>query len=234
MSRLGHRTYGVQGGDFGAVIAPDVARVAPERVLGVHVNAATGGFAPYEDIGAEAAELTVTERARLARIAALASDGDGYLRVSATRPFTLSYALNDSPVGQLAWIVEKFHSWTDSRHTLPESAVDRDRLLTDVSIYWYTGTAGTSANLYYELMHHPQDLTRSGVPTGVAAFAEDVAIRRYAERHNTIVHWTDFDTGGHFAALETPRLLTHDIRDFFRSRRTAGSEPPRPSSAGSR
>lgn len=217
MSRLGYESYGVQGGDFGAVIAPDVARVAPDHVLGVHVNAATGGFAPYEDVSGEAGELTDVERARLARIAVLASDGDGYLRVSATRPFTLGYALNDSPVGQLAWIAEKFHSWTDARHTLPDAAVNRERLLTNVSLYWFTETAGTSANLYYELMHHPQDLSPSGVPTGVATFAEDVAIRRYAEPHNDIVHWTDFEVGGHFAALETPGLLVGDIQTFFQN-----------------
>lgn len=104
----------------------------------------------------------------------------------------------------MAWIVEKFKEWTNSGHELPEQAIDRDRILTDVMIYWLTGTAGSSANLYYDGMHAEEWPTPTQVPTGVATFAEDVAIRRYAERGNNIVHWSDFDEGGHFAALETP------------------------------
>ena len=100
---------------------------------------------------------------------------------------------------------------------LPEDAVDRDRILTNVTLYWLTGTAGSSARLYYENMHTQswgQDPGKTA--TGVAAFAEDIAIRRYAERGNNIVHWSDFDRGGHFAAMEVPELLIKDVRDFFR------------------
>jgi epoxide hydrolase len=100
---------------------------------------------------------------------------------------------------------------------LPEDAIARDEILADVSVYWFTGTAGSTANLYYESMHSGDWPTPSPVPTGVAVFAEDIAIRRYAERANNIVHWSDFDTGGHFAALETPDLLVRDIRTFFTS-----------------
>ena len=126
-------------------------------------------------------------------------------------------ALTDSPAGQLAWIVEKFKEWTNTSHALPEDAVPRDEILADVSVYWFTGTAGSTANLYYESMHSGDWPTPSGVPTGVAVFAEDVAIRRYAERANNIVNWSDFETGGHFAALETPGLLVQDVRTFFSS-----------------
>jgi hypothetical protein len=87
-------------------------------------------------------------------------------------------------------------------------------------LYWLTGTAGSAANIYYESMHSGRWPTKSDTPTGVAVFAEDLAIRRYAERANTIVHWSDFDTGGHFAALEVPELLTQDMRVFFRALRT--------------
>ena len=97
----------------------------------------------------------------------------GYVHIQGTRPKTLAYGLTDSPVGQLAWIVEKFKEWTDPAAALPEDAVDRDRLLTNVSLYWFTGTAGSSANLYYEALHDPTGRKRkhrNTVPTGVAVF----------------------------------------------------------------
>lgn len=153
----------------------------------------------------------------MARLASFLSEGNGYFQIQATRPQTLAYALADSPAGQLAWIVEKFKEWTNSARVLPEDAVARDDILTDVSIYWFTGTAGSSANIYYESMHSGDWPTPSPVPTGVAVFAEDVAIRRYAERLNNIVHWSDFDDGGHFAALEAPGPLVDDVRAFFAS-----------------
>lgn len=126
-------------------------------------------------------------------------------------------ALSDSPAGQLAWIVEKFKEWTDSSAELPEDAVGRDHMLTNVMLYWLTGTAASSARLYYENMHSLSwDQRPSRTPTGVAVFAEDVAIRRYGERGNNIVHWSDFERGGHFAAMEVPDLLIGDVREFFR------------------
>ena len=152
---------------------------------------------------------------RLDRKKAYLSEGNGYFQIQATRPQTLSYGLTDSPVGQLAWIVEKFKEWTHGE--LPEDSVDRDRMLTNVMLYWLTGTAGSAANIYYESMHSQNWPTPSGVPTGVAVFAEDIAIRRYAEQGNTIVHWSDFERGGHFAAMEVADLLVDDVRTFFRS-----------------
>ena len=219
MRRLGYDRYGAQGGDFGAFVAPDLGRVDPDHVVGVHVNAATMGFIPFGDIPeAEQATLSPTEKERVQRLGNFMIEGNGYYQIQATRPQTLSYALTDSPAGQLAWIVEKFKEWTNSGHQLPEEAISRDDILTDVSIYWFTGTAGSAANVtYYESMHSGNWPTPSPVPTGVAVFAEDVAIRRYAEQANNIVHWTDFDAGGHFAALETPDLLIQDVRAFFAS-----------------
>ena len=144
----------------------------------------------------------------------------GYMQLQSTRPQTVMHALHDSPVGQLAWIVEKFKEWTDDSSAMPEDAVDRDHLLTNVMLYWLTGTAGSSANIYYEGAHAGgwgQKIDRSPVPTGVAAFGTDVAIRRYAETANTITHWSDFETGGHFAAMEAPTLFVGDLREFFRT-----------------
>ena len=142
----------------------------------------------------------------------------GYGAIQSTRPQTLAYALTDSPAGQLAWIAEKFYEWTDG--DLPDDAVDRDQLLTNVTVYWLTQTAGSSARLYFEA-------ARSGtwgppppstVPTGVAVFPYEIAppIRRFAELSNNIVHWSEFDRGGHFAAMEEPDLLVADVRQFFR------------------
>ena len=219
MRRLGYERYGAQGGDFGAFVAPDVGRVDPGHVIGVHVNAATMGFIPFGDIPeAEQATLSQAEQERVQRLHTYLTEGNGYFQIQATRPQTLSYALTDSPAGQLAWIAEKFKEWTNSGHQLPEDAISRDDILTDVSIYWFTQAAGSAANVtYYEGMHSGDWPAPSPVPTGVAVFAEDVAIRRYAEQANNIVHWSDFDTGGHFAALETPDLLVRDIRAFFAS-----------------
>jgi pimeloyl-ACP methyl ester carboxylesterase len=212
MRALGYERYGAQGGDFGAFVAPDLGRVDPDHVIGVHVNAATMGFIPFGDLPPEEeAELTDAERARIVRMQHFLSEGSGYFQIQATRPQTLTHALVDSPVGQLAWIVDKFKEWTHG-----EDAVDRDRLLTNVMLYWLTGTAGSAANLYYESMHSKNWPTPSAVPTGVAVFAEDIAIRRYAERGNNIVHWSEYDRGGHFAALEAPDLLVDDVRTFFR------------------
>jgi pimeloyl-ACP methyl ester carboxylesterase len=218
MARLGYERYGAQGGDFGAFVAPDLGRVDPDHVIGVHVNAATMGFIPFGDIPEQdLATFSPAEKERAQRLQGFLAEGNGYFQIQSTRPQTLSYGLTDSPAGQLAWIVEKFKEWTNTGHALPEDAIPRDEILADVSVYWFTGTAGSTANLYYESMHSGDWPTPSQVPTGVAVFAEDIAIRRYAERANNIVHWSDFGTGGHFAALETPDLLVQDIRTFFAS-----------------
>jgi epoxide hydrolase len=216
MRRLGYARYGAQGGDVGAGISPDLGRVDPDHVVGVHVNAATVGFMPFPPLPeAELAELTDAEKARVERIAAFMSDEFGYAQIQSTRPQTLSYGLTDSPAGQLAWIVEKFQGWTHGSQ-VPEDAVDRDHMLTNVMLYWLTRTAGSSATIYYENAHAGQWPEPNPAPTGVAVFAEDIAIRRYAEQNNNIVHWTEFDRGGHFAAMEAPDLLVGDVRTFFR------------------
>jgi len=228
MARLGYTRYGVQGGDEGAFLAPEMGRLDSAHVAGVHVNAMVQiPSAPQFLLGMLL--FTKAERRRMATFKHFRDEMMGYLHVQSTRPNTLAHALNDSPVGQLAWIVEKFKEWTDPAARLPEDAVARDRILTDVSIYWFTGTAGSAANLYYENLHDPAALKRkprSPVPTGVAVSpTQDVTIRRWAARENTIVHWTELARGGHFAALEVPDLFVDDLRAFFRkvARRTAGA-----------
>jgi pimeloyl-ACP methyl ester carboxylesterase len=223
MARLGYDRYGAQGGDVGAMVSPELGRIDADHVVGVHVNAASVGFIPLGPVDpAELAELTPAEKARLERIEHFRNEEFGYNLLQSTRPQTIAYALTDSPVGQLAWIVEKFKAWTDPAAELPEDAVDRDRLLTNVMVYWLTGTAGSSARWYYESAHDPAAWApkeRSATPTGVVLFGQDVAIRRFGERQNTIVHWSESDRGGHFAAMEVPDLLVEDVRTFFRALR---------------
>ena len=229
MERLGYERYGAHGGDFGSMLSPELGRLHPDRVVGVHVN----GFLtrPTRD-PAQLASLTDADKARLEAYQRFLRQR-GYAIVQATRPQTLAYALTDSPVGQLAWIVERFKEWTDSANPA-EDAVDRDQLLTNVTLYWLTGTAGTSARLFKETGN---DLKRSNepstVPTGVAVFpAEPIQpIRGLIEPNHNIVHWSEFDRGGHFPAMEVPDLLVGDLRGFFRPLRDpVGSAKPATSS----
>jgi pimeloyl-ACP methyl ester carboxylesterase len=218
MDRLGYRRYGVQGGDVGAFIAPAMGRIAPDRLIGLHLNALVAF--PAGD-PAELAGLTEADQARLAAMQRWQRSSGAYLQLQGTRPQTLAHALADSPAGQLAWIVEKFQEWTDPAAAQPEDAVDRDTILTDVSIYWLTATAGSAAHTYYERFNDPAlwaPRPRSEVPVAVAVFTTDVTVRPFAERDHNVVRWTEFSRGGHFAALEAPDLLTGDVREFFRGR----------------
>ena len=211
MRRLGYERYGAQGGDTGALVSPELGRIDPEHLAGIHVN----NLLTFPS--GELHDLSDADQGRLKLMQRWQNEMAGYASIQSTRPQTLAYALTDSPAGQLAWIVEKFKEWTDPAARLPEDAVDRDRLLTDVSIYWLTATAGSSARLYYEgAKSWGQPTEPSAVPTGVAVFPMDITIRSIAESQHNIVHWTEFDRGGHFAAMEAPGLLVADIREFFR------------------
>ncbi|WP_103513039.1 epoxide hydrolase family protein [Streptomyces sp. SM13] len=222
MARLGYDRYVAQGGDAGAVISLELGRIDPEHVIGVHVNMLM--TFPSGD-PSELAALDERDQARLAKLGRFDAELSGYMKLQQTRPQTLAYGLTDSPVGQLAWIVEKFLDWTGAT-AVPEDAVDRDRLLTNVTIYWLTATAGSSAQFYYEGAAGVRAAAAGAVPTpltvpvGVAVFPDDifVPVRSFADRDiPTIVHWTEFDKGGHFAALEQPEALTGDVRAFARS-----------------
>jgi pimeloyl-ACP methyl ester carboxylesterase len=219
MQRLGYARYGAQGGDIGALVSPELGHVDPDHVVGIHVNAATVGFIPWGDVDpAELVTFSEVEKARLERVKNFFSEGNGYFQIQATRPQTIAYSLSDSPAGQLAWIVDKFHDWT---HGPMEEVVGRDQILTNVMLYWITGTAGSAARMYYENMHATPNWGRppSRTPLAVAAFAEDISIRRFGEQAYNIVRWSDFDRGGHFAAMEMPDMLVEDVRAFFRSLR---------------
>lgn len=205
MARLGYDRYGAQGGDWGSHVSRAVGRMDPEHVIGVHVNMLV--TRPPVD-----AVLSTEERARSAHNRRFERELSGYHREQSTRPVTLSYALTDSPVGQLAWVAEKFHDWTD-----PASTICRDDLLTNVMLYWLTGTAGSSAQLYWETAHGGGPHGTGTVPTGVSVFPHDLflPVRRFVEQTENVVAWTEHDRGGHFAALEVPELLVADVRAFF-------------------
>ncbi len=216
MRRLGYSRYGTQGGDWGAVISRQLGLIDSEHVIGSHYNtlAATPSGDPDE-----MKSLTEKERSFLERGARFQQQGSGYYMIQGSRPQTLAYGLNDSPTGLLAWIAEKFTEWAD-----PASVIDRDQMLTNVSVYWFTETANSAARLYAEFGRSGGGWGKvepSTVPSGVAQFPYEIfpPIRRFAERSNNIVHWTEFDHGGHFAAMEQPDLLVEDVRAFFRSLR---------------
>jgi pimeloyl-ACP methyl ester carboxylesterase len=229
MRRLGYQRCAVHGTDVGAGVAGLLAMVDGERVVGVHLTgtAATMPFGPPLELDG----LSAADRARAERFNHFQADGLGYLHLQATRPQTLGYALTDSPVGQLAWIVEKFHEWTDPAAATPDQAVDRDQLLATVSVFWFTGAGASSAHFTYEGMqawramqaqagpaspetgHHDRT---AGPPVGVAVFAADTGIRGLMDQAGQITHWTEYERGGHFPAMETPELLVDDLRTFFR------------------
>ncbi|MFC4500940.1 MULTISPECIES: epoxide hydrolase family protein [Streptomyces] len=229
MTRLGYERFGAQGGDWGSGISRELGRSHPERVIGIHLNLLPGAQATREPTAEELAALDPAERentlASWRSWAEWKREGTGYAVLHSTRPQTLAYALTDSPVGQLAWIIEKFREWSDSAER-PEEAVDRDRLLTNVMLYWLTGTAGSAARIYYERAHVTGErIARptepSTAPTAVAVFPAEIQkpLRHRADRTENIVRWTEFDRGGHFPAMEEPDLLVGDVRAFFRQLR---------------
>jgi hypothetical protein len=200
-----------------------LANLDPGHVVGVHLNSdplAVAAVALPPGDQADKAAVTDAHRASLEWMRRFQADGLGYLELQRTRPQTVAYALTDSPVGQLAWIVEKFKEWTDPAADLPEDAVDRDQLLTNVSIYWFTGTGASAAQFLYETAHAQDWPGPADIPQGWAVFAaHDDLVRRLVDPDGRIEHWSEFDRGGHFAAMEAPDLLVEDVRAFFRKLR---------------
>jgi epoxide hydrolase len=213
MRRLGYERYGAHGGDIGAGVAGILGATRAGQVVGTHSLsdargvALAGQYFPLPDDLAEADRARVQERQRQW------AEAKGYLDIQSTRPQTLAYALTDSPVGQLAWIAEKFEEWTGE-------AVDRDLLLTNVSVYWFTRSGASAARFIYEGAHAGPDWgsppTTPPAPQGLALFGGDDLLRRVMDPERKIAHWSEFDRGGHFPALEVPELLVGDVRAFFR------------------
>jgi microsomal epoxide hydrolase len=217
MRRLGHARYGAQGGDWGSLVTSWIARLDPAHCAGIHLNMLIAP--PPPDARPEA--LARDEQERLAHAAAFQGEGTGYQAIQGTKPQTLAYGLTDSPAGLAAWIVEKFRAWGDCRGDV-ESVFTRDELLTNLTLYWVTGTINSSTRLYYEMRKSGKLAISDGrieVPTGVAVFPKELynAPRAWAERHYNVTHWSVFPAGGHFAAMEQPAELAADLRKFFRT-----------------
>jgi pimeloyl-ACP methyl ester carboxylesterase len=223
MHRLGYERYGAQGGDVGSGIIGMLAGFDRNRVVGVHTNsdplAVIGALDYLPEGAARLAGLSKEDKAAVERARALTDAGSGYLKLQSNRPQTIAYSLTDSPVGQLAWILENFKEWTDETAELPEEAVDLDQLLTNVSVYWFAGTGASAARFLYETGHSTEWGAPGTTPQGWALFAAQPFVRAMMDPQQEIEHWSEFDRGGHFAAMETPDLLVGDVRKFFRTLR---------------
>ncbi|MFN8628171.1 MAG: epoxide hydrolase [Candidatus Binatia bacterium] len=217
MRELGYARFGAQGGDWGAMISTCLAQQYPARIVGVHLNMVLA-FPPDE--ANPTAGLSESQMVALMEMERFKQEETGYQSIQGTKPQTLGYALNDSPAGLAAWIVEKFRTWTDC-HGDVESRIGKDELLTNITLYWVTETATSSARLYREAMQRgwfPPRGFRIEVPTGCAIFPGEIfrPPRAWVERSFNVQHWTEFPAGGHFAAMEEPEALVGDIRTFFR------------------
>jgi microsomal epoxide hydrolase len=213
---LGYTSFAVQGGDWGAITASRLGYAHPEKLIGIHLN-----LLPIRRDQQDVADPNPEEQAYLDQRATWLRDETGYQWIQGTKPQTLAFALSDSPAGLAAWIVEKFRTWSDCGGNV-ETVFTRDRLLANISFYWFTGAIGSSFWPYYAVRHRPwpvPDGRTVDVPTGYAQFPAEILRppRSLAERTYTdIRRWTAMPRGGHFAALEQPEALANEVREFFR------------------
>jgi pimeloyl-ACP methyl ester carboxylesterase len=210
MGRLGYQRYGAQGGDWGAAVTTQIGRNGG-RCAAIHLNMPLGARPP-----GNLDNPTEEEKRALASRRHYRKWDNGYAKQQSTRPQTIGYGLVDSPVGQLAWIVEKFWSWTDCDGH-PENVLTRDELLDNVMMYWATASAASSARLYWESFTVFGGGEPVKLPTGVAAFPKEIvrAPRSWCEAGYNITRWTEMPRGGHFAAFEQPELFVDDVSTFF-------------------
>lgn len=213
---LGYRRYGAQGGDWGAFVASRLGYQFAEHMIGIHLNF----LAVRRDLKM-LENPTDEEKRYLDQLRHFLSEETGYQWIQGTKPTTLAFALTDSPAGLAAWIVEKFHRWTDCQGEI-ESAVGKDEMLTNIMLYWVTSAIGSSFWPYWARMHGPWPIPEGAeimVPTGYVEFPKEILRppRSVAERtYSQIQRWTKAERGGHFAALEQPEVLVHEVREFFR------------------
>ena len=221
MAGLGYERYGAQGGDWGSVVTSNVADLAGDHVVGLHLNFVVAR-PPAAD---RQAPLSDEEQRALEAMREWRATGVGYQEIQGTKPQTLGYALEDSPAGLAAWLVEKFRAWSDCGGDI-ESVFTKDQLLTNVTAYWATATATSSTRLYYETRQAGRSTLPAGfvdVPTGIANYPGEVTRmpRAWVEAAYRVVHWSEQPRGGHFAAMEVPDLFVDDVRTFFRPLRSS-------------
>jgi microsomal epoxide hydrolase len=213
--RLGYRRFCAHGGDIGAGVVNQLALQFPGRLHGLHL---TNVARPY--LGPGSRPLSEAERRLVAQEDAWSAEEGAYADLQRTRPQTPTYGLNDSPAGLASWIVEKWRAWSDCNGDI-ESVFTKDELLTNISLYWFTETIGSSMRVYYEHRRHAPPLgagDRITPPAGFALFPRDLSNppREWAERTYDVASWTVMPRGGHFATMEQPQLVAEDIRRFFR------------------
>lgn len=214
MSQLGYDRYGIHGGDVGAGICAQLCILAGERIIGSLIPTDPGVIAT--EYTPPTPHLNDDERQRHEQLKAARREDFGYIQIQSTRPQTIAYSLTDSPVGQMAWIVEKFKEWTDPSKELPEDAVDIDQLLTNVSVYWFGRGGASAAHFLYEAMHAvPSWGETHNRPQGFVVFGHEPLVRRILDPEHKLAYWNEHDRGGHFPAMEAPELLVGDIRSFF-------------------
>ena len=210
MVALGYKKYIVQGGDWGSTVSKWSAELYPKEVMGLHLNLVIA-FPPEKDDPMEG--VTEHEQALLGRYAKYLELGSGYFEIQRTKPQTLGYSLNDSPVGLAGWIIEKFHSWTDDEKD--KLMVSLEDVISIVSLYWFSESITSSMRLYNENGREGFSKSRINVPTGCALFKNEIMLppKAWAKEIYNLIHWEHYD-GGHFAALEKPEILEKDIRLF--------------------
>ncbi|MEN5072456.1 epoxide hydrolase family protein [Isoptericola cucumis] len=217
MTRLGYGRFAAHGTDIGSGVVGRLAARHPERVVGTHVGADRRLLGFVGDKFPRPGGLSDEETAQIEEIRAVVAAERGYLEMQNHRPDTIGAALTDSPVGQLAWIAEKFRTETGGASRTPDETVDRDQLLANVSLYWFTRAGASSAQFYYEGERAGLDwAVAGGVPSGWAVFDTHPLVRRVLDPGQAAGHWSEFAEGGHFPAMEAPKLLADDIRTFVR------------------
>jgi epoxide hydrolase len=212
MRGLGYTRWVAQGGDWGAVVTNMLALQKPAGLVAIHLNLPLATPANLQTEGASPAELEA-----IAALKQFLTDGSGYHHQQSTRPQTVGYALSDSPVGLAAWIYEKFQAWTDNTGD-PETALTRDEMLDDITLYWLTNTAASSARLYRENAKLGMNQGVVDFPVGLSIFPREIfpTPRSWADKfYPRLIHWNQLDKGGHFAAFEQPTLFTQELRDCF-------------------
>ncbi|MGK6324782.1 epoxide hydrolase family protein [Sphingomonas sp. DT-51] len=217
MKRLGYRRWVAQGGDWGSGVTHALGRERPEGLVAAHVNW------PFVFPATPPEQPTDEEKAAFAAAGRFVADQSGYYRQQATRPQTIAYGLADSPIGQATWIYEKFQAWTDNGGSA-EDALSLDEMLDNISLYWFTDTAASSARIYWENATHTYDAGRIELPMAATVFPHEIfrAPRKWAEQHwPNLFYWNEVDRGGHFAAFEQPQLFTQEMRRAFGSVRVS-------------
>ncbi|HIN37951.1 MAG TPA: epoxide hydrolase [Dehalococcoidia bacterium] len=214
---LGYPKFGAQGGDIGSGVTARLGFAHSDTLYGIHLTSITR---PTPYLGPGSKPVTDSEQALITQRDKWFQDEGGYNHIQGTKPQTLAYGLNDSPVGLAAWIVEKYRTWSDCGGDV-EKSYTKDELLTIVTIYWVTQTISSSTRMYFENQKHLWTMEKDQkvpTPAGMAMFPQEISKppREWGERSYDVRRWTEMASGGHFAALEEPQLLAEEVRAFFR------------------